>query len=210
MDVPKTFVYDIGDEVAARIVDGDSDLDRQVAFETMRMCDKVGYPAFVRTGLTSGKHEWKRTCGVETRDENHIREHIRALAEFSAIADLPMTEIAVREMLRTEPLFHAFYGMPVVPETRIFARNGTITHAQPYWPASAILHPDVDDWEARLERANREMLESWPRLCEKSADISRHPVFAPDEWSIDWLKDRDGKWWCIDMALGEMSYRHDS
>jgi hypothetical protein len=27
------------------------------------------------------------------------------------------------------------------------------------------------------------------------------------EWSIDWLQDKDGNWWCTDMAWGGRSYR---
>jgi hypothetical protein len=33
------------------------------------LCDKMGYPCFLRTDLASAKHDWKKSCFVDRPDE---------------------------------------------------------------------------------------------------------------------------------------------
>lgn len=171
--------------------------------------DRLGYPCFLRTGHTSGKHDWLRTCYLDHPCPNNIGRHIVNLVEFSACADffgLPTQVWAVRELLKTESTFHAFWGLPITKERRYFIRDGKVEHHQPYWPPSAIAgHTQEPKWQELLADLNAdtpETLEALTRLSEQVA------VVMEGYWSVDWLWTSDRGWVCIDMAEGEKSYRY--
>jgi hypothetical protein len=171
-----------------------------------------GAPLFLRTGHTSGKHDWDRTCYVP--DLGVLGWHITALVEASANADmfgLPTQVWAVRELLNTRPLFHCrAYGMfPVVREFRCFVRDGNIEHLQPYWPPRAVAQgdPTVGDWFSALKEASQVQgleLDMFKEIVGKAS-----PAVGGGYWSMDLLQDRAGTWWLTDMAEGDRSYRYD-
>ncbi len=88
--------------------------------EIAAAADRVGWPCFLRTGQGSGKHDWNRTCYLERRED--VTAHVCALFEWSQMVDflgLPCNVWVVRELLKTEPAFHAFSGrMPITREFR--------------------------------------------------------------------------------------------
>jgi hypothetical protein len=122
--------------------------------------DEFGYPAFLRTGQTSGKHFWNRTCFLESAD--NINQCIYELVEFSEIADfigLPYGTWAVREFLNLESSFTAFPGrMPVNMERRYFIEDGHVLCHHPYWPAYSIedQRPSAPNWRDLLGKLNLE------------------------------------------------------
>lgn len=159
-------------------------------------CDKIGWPCFLRTGLTSGKHRWRDTCYLETVDD--IESHIAALVEFSAMADfigLPCDVWAVRETLPTMPLFHAFRDMPICREFRCFVgAAGEVYCIHPYWPREA------------LEEGLRELFKNWPAdynlLC---------TMYGQEEHMIRRLASAAGKaigngWWSVDVLYTEFGW----
>lgn len=181
-------------------------------------------PAFLRTGHTSGKHEWDSTAYLPDFEEETIGNHVAALVEESALADLmglPTDVWAVREYLDVEPLFRCvrFGNMPVVTEFRVFIRGDEIEHVQPYWPLGALEQgePDVEDWRERVAHS-RSLMHSfagpdgedvWTMSGEAAGLLARR--YGDDRmfWSMDWLLDRHGKWWLTDMAEGDRSFRYD-
>lgn len=166
-----------------------------------------GYPCFLRTGLTSGKHDWEKTCYLKSRE--HILDNIFNLVDYSemfSIMGLVVDVLAVRQLIPTSPAFQAFHGlMPIVREFRIFANESEVTHIQPYWPPDSIENPDRPDWQQRLAKMSR-FPDRFP-----GKDIRKMSVVAAKacggEWSVDWLQDRYGNWWLTDMALAEQSFR---
>jgi len=167
-----------------------------------------GTPCFLRTGHTSGKHQWKDTCYLT--DMDCLPEHIYNLVEFSFIADfwgLPLDTWAVRKLLPTEPVFTAFYGdMPITRELRLFVKDGKIVHWQPYWPAAAIKgHCKDPVW---LERMPSIQSFSESELWDLSIQTIAINKAVPGYWSVDWLHTKTG-WYMIDMAIGDMSYKWD-
>lgn len=169
-----------------------------------------GPPAFIRTDFTSGKHDWERTCWYT--GERELGFHIIALVEYSMMVDimgLPVDVFAFRQVIPTTPIFHAFAGrMPIVREFRFFVRDGIVEHIQPYWPADAILSPDVADWRERLELAAELGERTGWHLCQDAATAG--VAVGGGYWSVDFLEDATGRWWLIDMARGEDSYHSDS
>jgi len=89
----------------------------------------VGFPCFLRTDHTSGKHEWNRTCFLKSADD--IPQHIFNLAEHSEICDfigLPRDTWVVREYLPIIPYGSCpHYGnMPLCREFRFFVNDDVV------------------------------------------------------------------------------------
>jgi hypothetical protein len=168
-------------------------------------CGRVGYPAFLRTGLTSAKHDWKESCFIAAH--SNIASHVNQILEYSEMVDflgLDCSVWAVREMLPTKPMFHAFNGMPIVREFRFFVEDGKVTHVQPYWPADSIQRPDVPDWEARLAHASEITQEERGVLSDMARTAN---AYVPGDWSVDFLETENG-WYLTDMAVAAESFRY--
>ena len=162
-----------------------------------------GYPVFLRTGHTSGKHEWRRTCYLTGSVD--IPGHIFNLVEVSELVDmfgLPTEVWAVRELLKTTPAFHAFEGMPITKERRYFVIDGTVVGFHPYWPPEAITNPSTSDWRWRLDRIQHQPQAETNYLTLMSERVGE---LVPGAWSIDWLW-AQGQWYLTDMAWAERSY----
>lgn len=98
---------------------------------------EMGLPCFLRTGQTSGKHSWKRTCHIQ--DASEVGQHVLDLVEFSECADflgLPWDVWAVREMLPTRPVctLPEYGDMPLCREFRCFVDGGQLLCCHFYWP----------------------------------------------------------------------------
>lgn len=178
----------------------------------------TGYPAFLRSGLTSGKHNWRRTCYVEGPE--YLNGSIRAICEYSEMVDifgLPTDTWVLREMLKTSSLFTAFEGMPVARERRYFVVDGEVVGHHPYWPPEAIAgddesnipelrdqhRADTDDWREKLEHLNTDTETDLTTLEALTLKVG---AVIPGAWSVDWLWVAERGWVLIDMAWAEESF----
>ena len=164
-----------------------------------------GYPVFLRTGQTSNKHDWVKSCYLQRQED--IPSHVYNLVEFSGIADmigLPVLVWAVRELLPTIPVFHVSKGMPMTKEFRFFVEDGKITHWQPYWPPEAINKPTVENWQELLTENNSIDSADFQKLSDMTILIGNTIGGA---WSVDWLYTRWG-YYMIDMAEAYKSYKY--
>jgi len=175
---------------------------------------RLGYPAFLRTGQGSGKHEWKWTCYLAGPD--YVPRHVGALIEWSHMVDmfgLPHGVWCVRQMLPVEPIvvLPTYQDMPLVKEVRAFVRGGRVVCHHPYWPLKAIAdgfgcraNGRVDDGIVAYAAAAFPTAADephWRPLAERVA-----AAFADDgAWSVDLLATRDG-WYVTDMAEAGRSY----
>lgn len=215
--VPKTEILTIPEEARAAIwelFDGKKiDMspinqfaaDIEAAAKRIAGPDKKYYPYFIRTGQTSHKHAWEKTCWC-SRDSD-IPSHIVALAEFSECADmlgLPWHTWAVREMLPTKPItiLGRYGGFPLVPEVRCFIKAGEILCSHPYWPTEAVFKGGCDS--PLIAGLAQDMSGDWRPLAQQAAE-----AFADDEaFSVDILPTERG-WYVTDMALARRSYHWD-
>lgn len=170
----------------------------------------VGYPCFLRTGHTSGKHDWSDTCYVA--GPNHLGRHVAALVEASALADvfgLPTRTWVVRSLIKTTPLFRCerWRGFPVTREFRVFIRDDEFEAMYPYWPEDAVEQgqPDRDDWRDVLRVASEITDDDADKVTFLAGMASA--AVGGGYWSIDFLQDEGGDWWLTDMADGDRSYR---
>ena len=128
-------------KVCYALVDGDKSTEediKKVFDEAMIAGESIGYPLFMRTDLSSGKHSWVDTCFVASIKD--IPQHIYNLVEHSFLADmmgLNCEWLVLREFLPLKHSFTAFKGMPVAREYRYFAKGDTVLCRHPYWPEDA-------------------------------------------------------------------------
>jgi hypothetical protein len=201
--VPKTDWWET-DANLWSVADGQPDKSADEFLDDLkRRSNEHGYPLFLRTGHTSGKHSWKNTCHVT--GEDRLGRCVYGLIESSLMAmpSMPLNVWVVRELLDLDVHFNAFWGdMPIATERRYFIEAGSVICSHPYWPAEAFetTHQKPSDWAARLAEMNAI---SAPELSDLSAEVSEAFEGA---WSLDWARHKNGEWYAIDMAPAEVSY----
>jgi len=176
------------------------------------VCDKMGYPCFLRTDLASGKHSWKKSCFIDGKTE--VWEHIYEVATFNlcaGILGLEFVAFVVRDYIPMDSRFTAFWGdMPVNPERRYFVDDGEVLCHHPYWIEEAMAQskpPSNPEWRTIVKEMNMES-EIEVKLLTEYAEIVSQKVDG--YWSIDFCKAKDGRWILIDMATAKSSWHPDN
>ena len=206
LPVPRTLIVRTSLDLS-EILDGEEPTGWAKLIRDLREAiNEIGLPCFLRTGQTSNKHDWTRSCFLT--DMTLLGQHVYKLIEFSACCDiigLPTNVWAVRELIQTKPLFTAFRGFPVTREFRVFAEDGRVHCVHPYFPANSIEggYPSDLDWRAKLEAASQMDTDPLARLCWLAMRASRA---LPGAWSIDLLEDAHGSWWITDAADAGCSF----
>lgn len=200
-NVPRTEIIQAPSDLHL-VLDGQQPTDWEFFMSDLRVAaDHFGYPCFLRTGHTSDKHSWKRTCHVTGPDD--FGPHVCALVEFSeccGIVGLPYNVFAVREWLPGPALAVCprYGGMPVREEYRFFVRDGKIECRHPYWPAEALVRGGA-------VAADMPAVIGQSRAGEVSELVLRAAAAFPGYWSMDALW-TDRGWFITDMALGADSW----
>lgn len=175
-----------------------------------KAAEAIGYPVFIRTDLCSGKHDWSSSCFVDSSEKinNNYLKVLENNVRWEMLGIKPEA-IVVREFLELETAFTAFAGnMPINKERRYFINQGKTSCHHPYWPETAFnRHParmanDVD-WKDKLRQLNYEDAKEVDLLITYANTVAS---ILPEFWSIDFAKAKNGKWYLLDMALGENSY----
>ena len=171
---------------------------------------KFGYPVFVRTDHLSYKHGFLDYCYVES-EESLIRKIYNVIeVGLCMMPPLPTKAIIIRKYIVPDYKFRAFNGLPIAPERRYFVRDGKVVKHMPYWPEDAIKFwtvPEPEGWREMLKEMNMETEEEIKLLTEYAEAIGSA---LGGYWSVDFMRGRDGKWYFIDMARGEVSWGGDT
>lgn len=206
---PKSNVFPLSKELFDLVLKEDlasfenhSDLLSLVDFVKEAFIEFESEQLFMKNSLFSGKHSWVNTCLVKKNSKisNHIGNILYNWALNSG--DYP-TSMVVRELINTKPLFHAFDGMPVTQEFRMFAKDGVSHSYQAYWVKDAIIEPDDDNWESLLESVEKPTDEILDVMVLTSNLVTEK---LGGDWSVDFLIDAEGNPWLIDMAITSQSY----
>jgi hypothetical protein len=210
LHTPHTIILALTDRELSLIrsaLDG-KPLPKNLITKIQKTAEKVGgYPLFLRSDQGSGKHMWRDTCCVPGSE--FLIPHVINLAEWhemAGIMGLKWDALVFREFLPLKAAFHAFDGMPVSRERRVFVRDGLVECRHPYWPEEAIcedrLNPLPSDWKDRLAWINTERSDEGQILH----DASTFGQIMGGYWSVDFACDDRGIWWMIDAARGEISW----
>lgn len=204
--VPKTQLW-VTDADFWPLLDGMGSESANDFLDDLRQrANEWGYPLFLRTGHTSAKHSWKRSCFIE--QEKVIGRNIFNIIEYSAMMmpPLPLNTWAIREFLDLDVHFTAFWGeMPIATEFRYFIEGGEIICYHPYWPEEAFKHEFTSAWKEKLEYINS--LRPPAAVDALSKYISE---LFDGAWSLDWARCKNGDWYAIDMAPAGVSYHWPS
>ena len=208
LPVPITIMLEMPSEAFRdiyRLFDGEGlEGDAEPFFaEVRKAAEGIGYPCFLRTGHTSGKHDWDRTCYVQSADD--VANHIVSIVEYSEMAGiigLPSKVWAVREFLPTKPLglCPAFGNMPICREFRFFVEDSSVRCWHPYWPRHALEQGGADISN-----------ENYEAFCQLDDGDGLHEMalaagaIVGGAWSVDFLETERG-WYLIDMAEAEKSF----
>lgn len=210
VDVPKpaTIIIPVNTRTLCEMLDG-KPLPDDVQKKIYQAAHILGYPVFLRTDQASGKHFYRETCFVESKDKLMFNLYrVIEENECAGVFGLPYKAVVLREYIPLEAQFTAFWGeLPIAKERRYFVRDGKVQCWHPYWPVEAVRQgmrrKDVPGWESMLTEINREDPEEIELLTEYAEKIAQR---LEGYWSVDFAKGRDGVWYFIDAAQGEDSW----
>lgn len=221
---PKTEIVRIPFSKFAELLDGDSTLS-EYRDRFSEIMDSLGqFPIFLRTDHSSQKHLFKQTCRLPNKSA--LLGHILELVDNNMASDLQDNALVFREWIDFDAGFVAFEGhLPISIEARVFVNHNKIQCVHPYWPEDAIgtwlyhkmaLDAELDQksriitnprWREILKSQNDFVMQSRP-ILEKYAVMVAESIGDGDCWSVDFAFGRDGKWYLIDCAAGQVSYHY--
>ena len=202
---PKTYVIKLKEKEIIKTLDWleKGKLPSKYRNQLKKYGAKLGYPLFLRTDEFSDKWSFTKTCFVAS--ENQLEQHALALIDASWMHDLTVRAFFLREYIKPDWKFKAFWGeLPIAPERRYIIRSGKVIEHFPYWPEDAIERPDRENWMELLREMNNETKEEVELLTEYAEEVGR---YVKGNWSVDFMKSKDGKWYFIDMAREEVSWK---
>lgn len=211
LPVPKTkMVLASEDELRDvwRVFDGEKmTAVSQPLFDRLKAgADALGYPCFLRTSYTSGKHDWDNTCFLRAPEQ--LPKHVATIIEYGecqAMFGPPHDWWAVREFLPTKPITicKAWSNMPVCREFRAFVRDDAVECMHPYWPMNALEQGDADNPITSYEKLRD--LSDHQSEAQLFSLASKAGAACGGYWSVDMLETERG-WYITDMAEGEKSF----
>jgi len=211
LPVPTTHLLSMPPEAfrdVFRVFDGEQTVGDLEAFaaKVKDAADRLGYPCFLRTGQTSGKHDWENTCYIS--DPESIAQHIINIVEFSEcvqLVGLDCSVWAVREFLPTKPLgvCPRYGNMPLCREIRFFVADGEVKCWHPYWPLKALEQGGAD--LALYDELAATTYDGYAAAVSLAHKAARAIEGA---WSVDVLETERG-WYVTDMAEAEKSYHEE-
>jgi len=166
----------------------------------------IGLPFFLRTGLSSGKHDWVDTCYITSSENDFIAQRVFNLYEsdMMKIGVFMSNHLFIREFIPMNYAFKAFNKMPIAREFRIFSDNGVLTHIQPYWIPDSIVRADKENWKELLKAQHQIEKYEKEMLVKTASRITRK---LKGHWSVDFCEAETGEWCLIDMALADVSFK---
>ena len=208
----KTEIANTGFKPLYNLVRSNTPLSDEVKNKLYKAMEKIGkYPMFMRTDQASGKHNWKRTCYIESK--NALQKNLATLIEEHEMqnmaGELGYEAVVFRELLDLETGFNCFYGdFPVNKEVRCFIKNGKVESIRNYWVKKAVEEGDPKDehWRIKLEKLKKYSKNDLEEIREQLKEVCK--VFK-EYWSVDFAKAKNGIWYLIDMARGEVSYQSE-
>ena len=212
LPVPRTEFVEFHPDMLWPICDGQPARDDFPMDKLKEACGKISYPVFIRTDLSSAKHDGPKSfradgpedlwrCVCRTFEDNACKD----LASFARVW-------MVREWIDIDSSFTAFGGLNIGREWRFFADQEKVLCHHFYWPEEAFFRGWglEDGWQDKLAKLRE------PLTAENLASLERMALLASKSigegsWSVDFACDKNWKYWLIDMARAESSWhpKHD-
>jgi hypothetical protein len=208
LPVPKTVFIPYDYKKILPIFDGldCAEYDR-LWHEVKAAAEKMGLPCFLRSDVTSAKHQGPKAYKIENID--NLNDQLGGTLEETELKTFMHYQkpkaLMVREWLNLDSSFTAFNGLAISREWRVFADSLHVLCAHPYWPEEAIKgHTTDPDWKKKLNELQAISPPTLISMGEKA--IAAAQAVGGGTWSVDYAQDISEKWWLTDMALAEDSY----
>lgn len=210
LPVPRTEIVRYNPQHLFPILDQQKYDDAFPVDEMRGACERIGFPMFLRSDLSSAKHSGLKAWKVESQDQL-IGSVCRTFEdnELKWIAS-DTRAFLLREFLPLKHSFTAFNGLPIARERRFFVDQERVVCSHAYWPEKAFERQIglPEGWQADLAELS---FPPTPGDLDMLHRLSLKAVRAigSGAWSVDWAQDVNGKWWLIDMATAESSWHPD-
>lgn len=211
----KTRIINIDSRVFYKWIVGEGAIPEKYWTEMLKEIEALGgCPIFMRSDQSSMKHSWKKTCYLA--DHTKLQDQVRNLIEDHEMqnmaGELSYDAIVFRDFLDLETGFKGFHGdFPVNKEVRSFINDGKLTSIHNYWFEDAIEKGSrnlPDNWKEKLKDLNTITKKDLDEIKQQLNEVGK--VFPDGYWSVDFAKTKDGIWYLIDMAKGEVSYHPEN
>ncbi|MBO7509218.1 MAG: hypothetical protein J6T57_03015 [Alphaproteobacteria bacterium] len=103
-------------------------------------------------------------------------------------------------------------GMPITKEVRIFAIGGAVVGYVPYWTPTCFKNQSVYgvgenfSLESTIKKLNTIEKTDLEHVHAETEKILHHDKFRDTDWTVDWVKTRNGDWYMIDMQTAKGSF----
>lgn len=203
LPVPRTIFVPFYPNSLFPIVDGKPAIDFPMD-HMVRACEEIGYPVFIRTDLSSAKHDGPSAYRADSPDD--LWRCVSATFHDNAMKDLApfVRAFMIREWLNLDGSFTAFRGHLISREWRLFVDKSGVKCSHFYWPVEAIEdHTKEPKYRELLDALSSEPNEM--RTLRTMAEAAVNAIGHGD-WSVDLARDVSGKWWLTDMASSRSSW----
>lgn len=129
----------------------------------------------------------------------HIATTIHQLRSALIMSKFPVDNLILREHLQLDPIYESKYGETVHPEVRFIIEEGDV--------CTKFCGVYKSDFHGTTEEQSETILNT---IQEKIDDDSQKlqtyaqaiaDCFSDSSWSLDFIQDSSGEWYCIDMAI---------
>lgn len=171
---------------------------------------ELGWPVFIRTDLSSAKHDG--LDGVQAAHADAVEEVAVGLVRDAAKKMMRSSAFLVREWIDIDSEFEAFDGLPIGVEFRVFATPDEALCTHYYWPEDSIEKASLPErcWQIERDHLEHARKPGWMDAAAMTAAFEadfQHGIDVPGRaWSVDFARDESGDWYLIDMALAEDSW----
>jgi hypothetical protein len=215
LPVPRTVVVEFEPGDLFAIVDGKPPSDAYPVDTMVAAVKEVGTPCFLRTDLSSAKHDGPSTYRIDAATKDVVCWAAARTFEENVMKmmfEMPLA-FMFREWLDLAYYFTAFRGHRIAREWRYFVEDSKITDRYFYWPWHAVEdhldpNPIIDPqkaYELSLDLSRELTTEERTPLNAMAVEAAR--AVGGGDWSVDFAQDKNGRWWLIDMALAASSWR---
>lgn len=175
--------------------------------EVRDVVEKLGGEAHIRGHFASARIMSEYGSRIDSLDERHIRINmLELLSQQGQMKMANMDSVVFREWLDLDWCVYARESLH--PECRAFIEDGDVL----------CHHPRLQGFEnhpAHEEAAKNQIELAWPAEGDGYRDHEPLQVYAEriatafdGSWSVDFVMDRSGDWYCTDMALRALTDRN--
>jgi hypothetical protein len=163
--------------------------------------------AHIRTDWKSSLFGSDGGSVIQSLELEHVIEQLHHLRTSAIMNDFPVDTIIIREHLDLDPVYRTSYGSDLYPEVRFLVEEGSVLdgfvdiYPHDFIGASETKQEDVIGEVQTTLDADYNLLENHAKSVAET--------FSDSSWSVDFIQDASGEWYCTDMAIYGVYFSED-